>query len=349
MRHALRLAVRGLGRVAPNPAVGCIIVSAEGHIVGRGWTQPGGRPHAETMALAAAGAQAKGATAYVTLEPCAHHGETPPCADAVVAAGVARVVVAIADPDPRTAGKGIAKLEAAGITVTRDVLKDRAAFVAEGFFKRVTLGRPMVALKSAESADGFVGRPGSRVSITGESARNHGHLLRAMHDAIMAGIGTVVADDPLLTCRLPGMEDRSPIRVVIDTHLRLPPTSQLVRTAREHPVVVFTTAAGSDTLTNAEVEIVRLPATDRRMDLGAVMADLGRRGLTRILVEGGPTLEGALLDAGLVDRVHLYRAQHRLDAGLPGIGARVAADARFQPFERRPLGPDILESYALKG
>jgi diaminohydroxyphosphoribosylaminopyrimidine deaminase/5-amino-6-(5-phosphoribosylamino)uracil reductase len=300
------------------------------------------------MALAAAGARTKGATAYITLEPCAHHGETPPCADAVIAAGVARVVVAIADPNPRTAGKGIAKLEAAGIAVTRNVLKDRAAFVAEGFFKRVTLGRPMVALKSAESTDGFVGRPGSRISITGEAARKHGHLLRAMHDAIMVGIGTVVADEPLLTCRLPGMEDRTPLRIVIDTHLRLPVSSRLAQTARTHPVLVFTAAKSEGNLEKLGIDVVRVGAANARIDLARVMSALAKRGLTRVLVEGGPTLQHALLDIGLADRAHLYRAHHRLDAGIAGVGARVTANTRLQPFERRPLGADILESYALK-
>jgi diaminohydroxyphosphoribosylaminopyrimidine deaminase/5-amino-6-(5-phosphoribosylamino)uracil reductase len=165
----------------------------------------------------------------------------------------------------------------------------------------------------------------------------------------MVGIGTVIADDPLLTCRLPGMQDRSPVRIVIDTQLRLPLASQMVKTARQHPVLVFTTAAGSETLTNAGVEIVRVAAADGGVDLKPVMAELGRRGLTRVLVEGGPKLEAALLDAGLADRVHLYRAQHALAGGVPGIGSRITADARFQPFERRELGGDILESFALKG
>jgi len=350
MRHALALASRALGRVAPNPAVGCVIVSKDGHIVGRGWTQPGGRPHAETVALAAAGALAKGTTAYVTLEPCSHHGETRSCADALITAGIARVVAAVTDPDPRVSGGGFAKLTAAGIAVRQDVLKAEATFLNEGFFKRISAGRPMVALKSAESADGFVAKAGAKHRITGERARNHGHLLRAQYDAIVCGIGTAIADDPLLTCRLPGMEDRSPIRIVLDTHLRLSPDSQLAKTACAHPVVVFTAAKDGDVLMGKDVEIARVPAgANGHVDLRAVLAELAKRGLTRALVEGGPTIEGAFLDAGLADRVYVYRAPARLGGGIRGIGSRISADARFHSFARTELGPDVLESYALKG
>src|SRR5687768_14810985 len=236
MAHALRLAARNLGAVWPNPAVGCVIVAKDGRIAGRGWTARGGRPHAETQALAEARDAARGATAYVTLEPCAHHGQTPPCADALIAGGVARVVAAVRDPDPRVSGGGFAKLAAAGIKLTIGVGEGEARRINAGFFSRVEKGRPLVALKSAESEDGFVAAPGKRW-ITADPARRHGHYLRATHDAIMTGIGTVLADDPLLTCRLEGLEERSPIRVVVDSRMRLPLSSQIVQTAKRIPVI----------------------------------------------------------------------------------------------------------------
>src|SRR5882724_5724649 len=260
MRHALRLAARALGHVAPNPAVGCVIVADDGCIVGRGQTQAGGRPHAETVALSQAGKLARGATAYVTLEPCAHHGQTPPCADALVAAGIARVVGATIDPDARVAGTGFARLESAGVKVTRGVLEAEARALNLGFFRRVTEGRPLVALKIAQSADGYVAdAQGNSRWITSEAARRHGHLLRARHDAILVGVGTVLADDPALTCRLPGLEHRSPLRIVLDSHLRMPLTSKLVRTARDHPTIIFTTApSGGDALAAQGVSIERV-------------------------------------------------------------------------------------------
>jgi len=328
--------------------VGCVIVSPDGHIVGRGWTQPGGRPHAETVALAMAGEAARGATAYVTLEPCAHFGQTPPCADALVAAGVARVVAAVEDPDPRVAGRGFATLEAVGIAVTHDVLRDEAAFLNEGFFKRIMAGQPMVAVKSAESADGFVAKASVDKWITGERAREHAHLLRAQHEAIMVGSGTVLADDPMLTCRLPGMEDRSPLRVILDSDLRLPSTSRMAQTAWERPTLVFTASTRESTLPSA-VGVVRAPVgANGRLDLTDVLRQLANRGITRVLVEGGPALENALLDAGLADRVHLYKAPQALGGGVPGIGARVKADARFAVCESSHLGRDIVESYRAK-
>jgi diaminohydroxyphosphoribosylaminopyrimidine deaminase/5-amino-6-(5-phosphoribosylamino)uracil reductase len=342
MRHALRLAERGLGSVAPNPAVGCVLVAGDGRIVGRGWTARGGRPHAETIALAEAGAAARGASAYVTLEPCAHHGKTPPCAEALVAAGVARVVVAAGDPDPRVAGKSFATLRAAGVEVREGVCEANARALNAGFFSRIEKGRPLVALKIAESADGFVGAPGTKW-VTEEAARRHGHLLRATHDAIMVGIGTVLADDPLLTCRLEGMEDRSPLRMVIDSRLRLPPASQLVRSAREVPVVVFTAAAGA----LAEgVDVVRVETdANGKASLPAVTQALAARGLTRVLVEGGPELQRALFAAGLADRVYRYVSPRALGAGVPS--AFGALKDRVHIIERESFGPDLLESYAL--
>ena len=352
MRHALRLATRALGNAAPNPAVGCVIVSPKDGIVGRGWTQAGGRPHAETVALSQAGARARGATAYVTLEPCAHHGQTPPCADALAAAGVARVVGAIIDPDPRVAGKGFARLESAGVEVTRGVLEAEARALNLGFFRRVTEGRPRVALKIAQSADGFVAdAKGNSRWITSEGARRHGHLLRARHDAILVGVGTVLADDPELTCRLPGLEHRSPLRVVLDSRLRMPVTSKLVRNARDYPALLFTAAkTGGDALAAEGVAIERVGGEDGRPDLAAVLSALGKRGITRLLVEGGPVVHMAFLERGLADQLHIYRAPLLIGSGRRAIepfAGSLDTASRLRLMERLAFGPDILESFAL--
>src|SRR6516162_2850511 len=238
MTLATVLGRRGLGRSWPNPAVGAVVVR-DGVIVGRGWTQAGGRPHAETEALARAGDAARSATLYVTLEPCSHHGKTPPCADAIVAAGIARVVSALVDPNPMVAGKGHWRLAQAGVVVEVGVGADEARRAHAGHFRRVQDGRPNIFLKLAVSADDKVALSGRRpVAITGSQARNRVHRMRAMHDAVLTGIGTVLADDPLLTCRLPGMH--SPVRVVLDSSLRLPVTSKLVTTVRQTPVWVVT-------------------------------------------------------------------------------------------------------------
>ena len=353
MRHALRLAERALGRVAPNPAVGCVIVN-DGIVVGRGWTAPGGRPHAETIALAQAGRRARGSIAYVTLEPCAHHGMTPPCVDALIAAGIARAIVATRDPDRRTNGAGTAKLEAAGISVRRSLCEEEAQNLNRGFFLRIEKNRPLVALKSAESADGFVARhgPGERW-ITSEEARRHGHLLRAKHDAILVGIGTVLADDPALTCRLDGMEDRTPLRIVLDSALRLPLSSQLARTASKYPVTVITAAGEpANALAASGVEIARVDA-DRQghPDLGAVLALLASRGITRLLVEGGPTVQRAFVAGGFVDLVYRYRAPHPLRAGIASALPELleVRGANMEALEPLTLGPDLLETYRIKG
>jgi diaminohydroxyphosphoribosylaminopyrimidine deaminase/5-amino-6-(5-phosphoribosylamino)uracil reductase len=344
MRHALTLAGRALGQVAPNPAVGCAIVR-DGVVVGRGWTQKGGRPHAETMALAQAGGAARGATAYVTLEPCAHHGQTPPCANALIDAGVVRVVAAVEDPDPRVSGKGFAMLRAANIEVTTDVLKNEAAELNAGFFLRILEGRPLVTLKIAESADGFIAKPsGESKWITGEEARRFAHLLRARHDAILVGIGTVLADDPELTCRLPGLENRSPIRVVLDSGLRLSPASKLAQTARRIPTLVFTASDGGDELKELGVEIVKI-ADQGRPNVRAVLSTLAKRGITRLLVEGGAVVHAAFLEQGLADRLEIFRAPVTLGDGIPNV---LNAEAGFVRTAERRLGPDMLESYAAK-
>lgn len=352
IRQALGLARRGLGRVAPNPSVGCIIVSKQGVIVGRGWTGEGGRPHAETRALAQAGEAARGATAYVTLEPCAHYGETAPCAEALVAAGVSRVVASAEDPDPRVSGRGFEMLRTAGIEVSTDVLRDEAAELNAGFFLRTREQRPLVTLKIAATIDGRTAAAGGESRwITGETGRRFGHLLRARHDAILIGAETAIADDPLLTCRLAGLENCSPVRVVLDTRLRLPETAKLVRTARDVPTVIYTVAGGGDALKAAGVAIVVVARDARgRPDIGAVLAELATRGTTRLLVEGGAGVHASFLDRGFADRLEVFRGPLVLGAaGHPAIDALAALTLgeapRFVRTGSRDLGGDVLESF----
>jgi diaminohydroxyphosphoribosylaminopyrimidine deaminase/5-amino-6-(5-phosphoribosylamino)uracil reductase len=358
MRGALALARRGLGRTWPNPAVGCVIVK-DGQVVGRGWTQPGGRPHAETEALARAGAAARGATAYVSLEPCSHHGHTGPCTDALIAAGIARVVGALEDPDPRVAGRGFAKLAAAGIALTRDVLADAAAALNAGFLMRVRDGRPLVTLKVASSLDGRIAsHTGASRWITGEPARARGHLLRAQHDGVLVGSRTAVLDDPELTCRLPGLDAQSPVRLVADGHLRLPLTSRLVRSARRAPtwvlVLASTDASRRQAFRDCGVELLEVPADpDGNLDLAAALGALGGRGLTRLLVEGGGRLAAALLRAGLVDRVAWFRAPSVIGGdGVPAAAPfgvdQPGAAARFVREDALELGDDRLETYRVQ-
>jgi diaminohydroxyphosphoribosylaminopyrimidine deaminase / 5-amino-6-(5-phosphoribosylamino)uracil reductase len=324
MQLALNLGRRGLGRTWPNPAVGAVIVK-DGVIVGRGWTQPGGRPHAEPEALRRAGEAARGATLYVTLEPCSHFGRSPPCADAVIAAGISRVVTAIEDPNPLVAGQGHAKLRAAGVTVDVGLCAAEAAHDHAGHFRRVRDKRPHVILKLAVSSDGKIaGRGHKTVAITGESARTRVHLLRAQCDAILVGIGTVQADDPLLTCRLPGMEKRSPVRVVLDTALRIPGSSQLVHSARATPLWVVASetaeAAAATRLGAAGAQVVRLPPrTIPALDLLAVLHTLSERNITRMLVEGGSRVASAFIAADLADEIWLFRGPQPIGEG--GIAA----------------------------
>jgi diaminohydroxyphosphoribosylaminopyrimidine deaminase / 5-amino-6-(5-phosphoribosylamino)uracil reductase len=323
MSLALALGRRGLGRTWPNPAVGAVIVK-DGVIVGRGWTQPGGRPHAEAEALRRAGEAARGATMYVTLEPCSHHGKSPPCADAIVAADVARVVSALEDPNPEVAGRGHARLRLAGIAVDIGVGAEEARHDHAGHIRRMRDGRPYVTLKLAVSADGKAGGPArTAVAITGPEVRERVHLMRAQGDAIMVGIGTVLADDPLLTCRLPGMEKDSPVRIVLDSTLRLPRASRLVCTAREVPVWVVSGAEAPRTVEEALVAdgVVVLPAPSfqGRLDLSAALKIIAARGITRLVVEGGPTLAASFLAADLIDEAVLFRSAKVV--GLEGVEA----------------------------
>jgi diaminohydroxyphosphoribosylaminopyrimidine deaminase/5-amino-6-(5-phosphoribosylamino)uracil reductase len=355
MRHALMLADQGIGRTAPNPSVGCVIVSVDGRVVGRGRSGDGGRPHAETIALAQAGEAARGATAYVTLEPCAHHGQTPPCAEALVKAGVARVVVALEDPDPRVAGKGFAILRAAGIEIVTGMLKKQAAALHAGFLSRIEKNRPLVTLKIAQSLDGkTAAASGHSKWITGEEARRFGHLLRARNDAILVGVETALADDPDLTCRLPGLEKYSPLRVVLDSRLRLPQSAKLVQTARQTPTLLFTSHDGGGALAAQGVEVVKLARDTRgRPDIAAVLAELARRGINDLLVEGGATVHAAFLDRGLADRLEIFTAPILLgEAGHAGIGALAALSPEEAPaFTRlssQILGNDRLESFSVR-
>lgn len=355
MRAALVLARRGLGNTWPNPAVGCVIVG-DGRVVGRGWTQPGGRPHAEAEALARAGAAARGGTAYVTLEPCSHHGKTPPCADALIAAGIARVVAAIEDPDPRVSGRGLARLRAAGISVETGLCAAAAGELNAGFFSRVRQGRPLVTLKLATSLDARIATAtGESRWITGTAARARAHALRATHDAVLVGTGTALADDPQLTCRLPGLEHRSPLRIVLDRNLRLPPTLHLFAEARGTPTWVATLpsddAARRAALADQGVRIIDAqPNAAGGIDLIALLQRLGGEGLTRLLVEGGGTLAAALLRAGMVDRLVWMRAPVVIGGdGIPAIAAlaldALAAAPRLALISREIAGGDVIETY----
>jgi diaminohydroxyphosphoribosylaminopyrimidine deaminase/5-amino-6-(5-phosphoribosylamino)uracil reductase len=344
MRAALALAERGLGRAWPNPTVGCVIVK-DGRVVGRGWTQPGGRPHAETEALDRAGAVAKGATAYVTLEPCSHHGRTPPCADALVAAGIARVVCALGDPDERVDGAGFAALRKAGVEVVTGVLEAEAAAVNAGFLLRLREGRPFVTLKLATTLDGRLATAsGESRWITGPEARNAAQMLRARNDAILVGSNTALADDPELTCRLPGLAAASPVRVVLDRRYRLAVASKLVRTARQVPVWVVTAPEAPQRNDLAAFGVERVQS-DGSME-GALVA-LGARGITRVLVEGGATVAAALLKEAMVDRVVWFHAGaviggDGLAAVLPLDHATLAEASRFRRVSLAAVGADVM-------
>jgi diaminohydroxyphosphoribosylaminopyrimidine deaminase/5-amino-6-(5-phosphoribosylamino)uracil reductase len=359
MALALDLAEQALGTTAPNPAVGCVIVApgADGpRVIARGVTQRGGRPHAETEALARAGSAARGATAYVSLEPCAHHGKTPPCAEALIAAGLARVVIALKDPDPRVQGRGVQRLRESGITVSVGLLADRAAQVNAGFLKRLHQGRPLVTLKSATSLDGRLAtHTGSSRWITGDRARVLGHKLRATHDAVMVGSATALIDDPELTCRLPGLETRSPIRIVMDGRLRLPLTAKLVRDAKAVPSWIVTRSDCDPARRRVFEECgVTVIALDQEapgpVDVAAALAVLGERGLTRLLVEGGAHLAGALLQKGLVDRLAWFRGNALIGGdGHPAVAAFGVHDIGDAPRWRRAgglaLGNDVVDFY----
>lgn len=352
MRHALGLAARGLGQVWPNPAVGCVIVRA-GRVVGRGWTRPGGRPHAEAVALAQAGAAAAGATAHVSLEPCAHHGRTPPCADALVAAGVVRVVTPFDDPDPRVSGRGHARLRAGGVAVTTGVEVAAAARLQRGFLLRQTAGRPMVTLKLAVSLDGRIATgTGESRWITGPEARRRVHALRACHDAVLVGAGTVRADDPLLTVRGLGPMAQ-PVRVVAARGLDLDPEGRLGRSVAEVPLWLLHDPAVTPAAraTAWQAAGARLLPVAGGLDPVAMLAALGAEGITRVFCEGGGRLAASLLGAGLVDELWLFGAGLALGAeGRPAVGplglGRLADAPRFRLLGVDTLGADVLQLWA---
>jgi diaminohydroxyphosphoribosylaminopyrimidine deaminase/5-amino-6-(5-phosphoribosylamino)uracil reductase len=350
MAQALSLARRGLGTTWPNPSVGSVVVAPSGEIVGRGWTAPGGRPHAEAIALEHAGNRAEGATIYVTLEPCAHVGRDRSCADAILAARPARAVIALRDPDPRTAGRGIDRLIAAGIEIREGVLAREAEEVTLGHLLRVSEGRPAVTLKLAAGADGLIPKgDGAPVWITGPDARAHGHLLRARNDAILVGRGTIIADDPSLTCRLPGMSCRSPVRVVLDQRLRTPPDAKLFDDLMV-PVWIVCDAdkehEGADALQDRGAELVPVPVdAEGMLAIEDVLHTLANRGITRVLVEGGPSVARALLDADLIDEAAIYQGPRAVGEGglqpfvTEGLD-RVTASGHFSLVDSRAFGKD---------
>lgn len=361
MSLAVSLGARHLGLTWPNPSVGAVLVDesvSAPRIISQGATQPGGRPHAEPVAIAKAGPAARGATLYVSLEPCSHQGKTPPCAEAIVAAGITRVVTAIEDPDPRVAGRGHALLRSAGLEVALGEGAAEAARAHCGHISRVVRGRPWTMLKLAQTADGYAGRQGERLVITDERANARTHLMRAHADAILVGISTILADDPRLDVRLPGLEERSPIRVVIDTHLQMPSSSRVVAAARLRPIWIICSegarAADEARLGAEGAEVIRVAADAMgRVDLAAALCALGARGITRLFCEGGPTLAEALATADLLDEVVLMTGPSRVLQGSEApIGAhralrpRLAAAlrARFLPVDAEQVGPDHIET-----
>jgi len=357
MAAALAVGWRGQGRTAPNPSVGAVIVRPGPQrpvVVGAARSADGGRPHAEPLAIAQAGAAARGATAYVTLEPCSHVSRTPPCADVLVEAGVAGVVIAIEDCNPEVAGGGIARLRDAGIPVRIGVRPREAAYDLRGHVSRMMRGRPHVALKLALAADGAIGRtdapPGAgALGISCPASRVRAHLLRANHDAIAVGVGTVIADDPRLTCRLPGMGDRSPQRVVFDTEARTAPGAALLREPAAAPALVLVgegaPRARTAALTDAGAELITLPRAGSRLDLAAALGVLGARGITMLLVEGGARLAEALAAEALVDEAFVITSNRPLAAGAAAVrpfggDAAGALSAQLALARRTLVGED---------
>lgn len=354
MQIALRMARRGLGTTAPNPSVGAVVVEpATGEVIARGWTQPGGRPHAETEALRRAGARARGATMYVTLEPCSHYGKTPPCARAIIEAGVSRAVVGILDPDPRVAGRGIDMLRAAGIDVRRGVCAAEADRITRGHILRVTERRPLIQIKMALDAGGQIARgaDGRPRWVTGPLARAHGHLLRARADAILVGSRTVRDDDPELTCRLPGLLRRSPVRIIVCGGVLPALESKIVRSAGDVPVWIFCNP-GADSgqqsaLAQAGCRIFHVATVNGRPWIPAVTEALVAEGITRLLVEGGPTMSRAFSSVGLVDDIVQYRAAGGQGAAMAREGAlksinELPGRLTFALAHERALGDDML-------
>ena len=352
MALALSMGERGLGQTWPNPSVGCVIVK-DNRVLGRGYTQSGGRPHAEVMALRQAGKKTHGATAYVTLEPCAHTGKTPPCANALIDAGISRVVIATTDPDARVAGKGTQMLRDAGINVTLDVLKKQADQAHAGFFSRIVENRPFVTLKLAISLDGRIATStGDSQWITGDASRKYVHFLRATHDAVMVGRGTVIADNPSLNVRGIKEHGRQPVRIVMDSQMKSPAVGNLASTAKDIPVwFCHTKSASFDTWSDTGAISIPCASADGRVDISDAMTQLANAGLTRIFCEGGGTLAGALIQAGLVDQLIIMQAGVAIGAdGTPSLGAMgntVLKDAaHFDLQNVRQIGADTISVWA---
>ncbi len=358
MSIALALGRRGLGRVWPNPSVGCVIVQGNS-IVGRGWTQSGGRPHAETQALERSGLKAKGSCAYVTLEPCSHHGETRPCVDALISAGISKCVIATEDLDPRVSGSGVAKLREAGIEVKLGVLSDLAKEQNEGFFLRMGTGRPLVTLKVATSLDGCIATgQGESQWITGSKARFRAHQMRAEYDAIMIGIGTAIGDNPMLTCRIPGMEHFSPVRIILDSNMRLPLTHSLAESATEYPTWIITKRGwGNDRIASfieCGLKVIEVDSGDEdNLPVENVLRSLGSRGITRLLIEGGQAIASSFLKAGAVNRVAWFRAPFIIGGdgmsvtnalGLSSLSKAI----KLQNTSREFLDDDVLETFSIE-
>ena len=358
MRAALALARRGLGATWPNPSVGCVIVQ-NNRVVGRGFTATGGRPHAETQALAMAGDQAKGGTAYVTLEPCCHWGQTAPCTDALIQAGIARVVIAAKDPDKRVDSQGIARLREAGIETEQGLLEAEAQDILAGFIQRTTTGRPLVTLKLATTLDGKIAtHAGESQWITGEKARRMGHAIRGRHDAILVGVGTVLADNPELTCRLAGYAKRAPVRIVADSHLRTPLTANLIRTAQETPTWMLirhgTDPNRQKAFEEAGVTLIKIPPASAGIDRKEALQALGKAGITRLMTEGGGQIAAALLRADLVDRLAWFHAPATMGGdGWPGVQAfgleKLTDMPRFTRTNVTQLGDDLLTEFTRHG
>jgi diaminohydroxyphosphoribosylaminopyrimidine deaminase/5-amino-6-(5-phosphoribosylamino)uracil reductase len=344
---AIRLGASALGTTWPNPAVGAIVVK-DGKVLGRGRTAPGGRPHAEPLALAEAGDAARGATLYVSLEPCSHHGRTPPCADAVIAAGISRVVAALKDPNPNVAGQGLSRLRAAGVEVSVGLLAEEAGCAHAGHVWRMTRARPHVTLKLAVSADDAIGVAGrNQAAVTGENARRHAQALRSRYDAILVGRGTIEADDPLLTCRLPGLEHRSPVRVVLDSDGKLPADRRVLT---DGAVQTWVFSADRQEAAAGHVRCFQAPRSGSGLDVAMCLQQLKEEGIGRVLVEGGAKVARAFLEAGLVDEVLLFRSPVVLgEARVPALAGLplsvIEASGRFRRIDRRRFGPDRLTRY----
>lgn len=352
MRQALSLARRGVGRTAPNPAVGCVIVK-DGVVVGEGWHRKAGTPHAEVHALREAGEAARGADVFVTLEPCSHHGRTPPCADALVDAGVARVVAGMVDPNPKVSGRGLARLRTAGVRVETGLLEEECRRLNEPFIKHVTTGRPFVILKCAMTLDGKIATShGDSKWITNDKSRAYVHRLRGMVDAVMVGSGTVAADDPLLTCRVG--RGKNPLRVVVDSSLRTPLHAQVVTDRAAGTIIATVQSADeekADALRAAGAKVLTCQADDRWVDLDDLLVRLGTRGIQSVLLEGGGTLAGEALRRKLIDRFLFFYAP-KLVGGtgkgpFAGDGVRLIADAvPLKQVSMRRFGSDMLvEAY----